>query len=480
MPAIAQTASQQDELRAIDELDDLRAEERELNGLRGVLDPDQDPSSQSDERSRPGADGQPEAGAPEEGENTTASGLDERFAQEVIARRQQPRQQNRVDETDEQDPYAALGVRMGSFLLFPELTSESLYDDNIFLTSTGQESDRALVLTPSLRIQSDWNRHSLAGTLSGVRSFHERFTSENDETFQAGVIGQFDILSTTNLVAAAGYSEEFEDRSSTDFPEDSSDRAKTRRRQFSLEGNRTFNRVTLTLRGNLSEEDFEDGTTETGAIVNNDDRDFTEQRLTGRAAYEFQPGVSAFIETSVNEREFAQTFDDDGTQNGSSGYDVQGGLSFRLTDTLTGEASAGYAIQKADDASLEDVDGLIFNAGLEWRATALTQLRLDASSEVAETTEAGSAGTIVREVEVSVEHRPRRHILLGASLGYEVETFAGSDDEDQDWVIGLTGEYNFTRSVALMIGYEHQESFSNDPGDDYAVDQVRLGLRLRR
>ena len=76
-----------------------------------------------------------------------------------------------------------------------------------------------------------------------------------------------------------------------------------------------FNRQ---LRGELSEEDFDDGTLIDGSSINNDDRDFTERRLTGRAGYEFQPGVTAFVEASTNERDFAERIDDDGTLNGSS------------------------------------------------------------------------------------------------------------------------------------------------------------------
>ena len=310
-------------------------------------------------------------------------------------------------EGPEEDPYAALGVRLGSFLFFPELSVESVYDDNLFLSPSAREGDWALVLTPSLRVQSAWSRHSLTGTLNGVRSYHDRFSSENDETFSAGVAGRLDIRRNTNLVAEANYSQSLEDRSSSDFPSGTAGRAETRNQDVSLEGNHSFNRVTLTLRGNLFEEDFDDGTSEDGSVINNDDRDFTERRVTARVSYEFQPGVAGFLEASVNERNFAESVDDDGTRNGSSGRDMQGGLSFQLTGKLTGEISAGYALQTPDDATLSDIDGLIFNAGLEWQATGLTTLRLDASSQVDETTQAGSAGSIVRGAAVSLEHRPQ-------------------------------------------------------------------------
>lgn len=383
-------------------------------------------------------------------------------------------------EEEEEDPFAPLGIRVGSFLFYPELIAETVYSDNIFLESANPESDWALEFTPSLIVRSDWNRHSLTGAVSGVRSYHERFETENEETFSAALSGQIDIRRDTNLIVQASYSQNLGDRSDTDFPSDSSERSLERYQDISIEGNHTFNRVQLTLRGEILEEDFDDGTRSDGSIINNDDRDFTERRLTGRAGYEFQPGVVAFAQTSINERNFAEAFDDDGTRSGSSGYDIQGGLSFLLTQTLTGEVSAGYASQTADDPALDDVEGLIFNAGLEWLVSGLTTVRLDASSTVAETTITGSAGSIVRSAGLLLEHRPRRNIVMGASVIFEREEFSGSGGEDDEWQLGVSGEYIFTRSVALIFAYDHLISTSSSPGGDYSEDEVRVGVRVRR
>ncbi|MFQ5626013.1 MAG: outer membrane beta-barrel protein, partial [Methyloligellaceae bacterium] len=114
------------------------------------------------------------------------------------------------------------------------------------------------------------------------------------------------------------------------------------------------------------------------------------------------------------------------------------------------------------------------------QATGLTTVRFDAASEVAETTLVGSAGSIVRSAALSLEHRPRRHIILGASLEYEEEKFSGSGGVDEDLEFGLTGEYLFTPSAALIAAYSYQDSTSSTPGSDYSVNQFRLGVRVRR
>lgn len=490
--ALGQWADPFEDRRARDDVED---DDREaaLGGLRGRLDPEQGRVPGRQSRTRAGQDAgdrNPAAGVifgeppdpfrePPDPLRDPLTAPDLDWVQPE-RRAADPNDARQGAEGAEDDPYAALGVRMGSFLLFPELSAESLYDDNLFLSSTNPKGDWALVLTPSLRVQSDWSRHSLTGTVSGVRSYYDRFSTENEKTFSAGFTGRLDIRRSTNLVAAANYSQFLESRSDTDFPSGVTERPMERTRDASLEGNHTFNRVTLTLRGEISQEDYEDGTLIDGSTVNNDDRDFTERRLVGRVAYEFQPGVATFFEGSRNVRDFPQTIDDDGTRNGSSGYDLQGGLSFQLSGKLTGEISAGYTFQTPDDATLSDIDGLILNAALEWQATGLTTVRLNASSDVNETMQAGSAGSIIRSASVSLEHLPRRHITLGASLGYSREEFSGSGNVDEDLELALTGEYNFTRGAALTAAYSHLDSTSSTPNSDYSVNQFRLGVRVRR
>lgn len=385
-----------------------------------------------------------------------------------------------VLETVEEDPYAPVGVRLGGFLLFPELSAESIYNDNVFLSSIRPEGDWALALTPALRVQSDWSRHSLEANIGGLYSFHERFKTEDDETFTSNVTGRLDLRRNTNIVGSAGFSRALEDRGSSDFPTDSVERPLVRSNNWSLEGNHTFNRMTLTLRGDVATENYDNSIAADGSLIDNSGRDYTERRLTTRMAYEFQPGIEAFVEGSLNDRDFVEEVDSGGQLNGSSGHDVQAGLAFKLTGKLTGEASAGYALQTPDDPTLKDIDGLIFNAALEYKPIALTTLRFDAASEVAETVETGSAGSIERSVEFSIEHRPRRNIIVGASIGYENEKFSGTDETDEDWTFGLTGEYLFTPSVGLVVSYDHDRSMSSSPGDDYTTNEVRMGMRFRR
>ena len=390
-----------------------------------------------------------------------------------------------VEEIDGNDPaapgpYDPLGVRMGSFLLFPEVSIEGLTSDNALLSTTDSRSDHAVVVTPQITARSTWSRHLLEGTVRGIRSYYSEFPVLDDDEFAANLRGRLDISRKTSVEITTDYVDTQEDVDATDAPTGAAERTQTRELSGTAELSHRFNRLTATLRGGIAEEDFDDVRLVSGAIANNDDRDVTERELAGRLSYELRPGVDAFVEGTGNVRDFASPFDDSGIRNGSSGYTVTGGISLELSGKLNGEIGAGFARQTPDEQSLEDISGLILNAALEWQASALTTVRFDAETEVAETTQVDSAGSLIRTAVVSVEHAFRQNMIAGMALGYELEEFSGSGVEDEEYTVGLSGEYRLNRAVALIANYQFTKSTSSEPNEDYVENEFRLGMRLRR
>ena len=72
----------------------------------------------------------------------------------------------RKAHSEPDDPYAALGVQAGSFLLFPAVELIGGYDTN---PSRGANAKGAALYTvaPEVRAQSNWSRHELKGELRG-------------------------------------------------------------------------------------------------------------------------------------------------------------------------------------------------------------------------------------------------------------------------------------------------------------------------
>ena len=75
--------------------------------------------------------------------------------------------------------YDPLGIRAGSFLIYPSLTVSGQYDSNAFTTKDNEESDVALITSPQIEINSNWNRHALNFAV-GATGAAKREYSEND------------------------------------------------------------------------------------------------------------------------------------------------------------------------------------------------------------------------------------------------------------------------------------------------------------
>src|SRR5262245_16215945 len=65
--------------------------------------------------------------------------------------------------------YDPNGLRLGGFLLYPELSVQSVYDSNVFADENHTHDDVIFTATPAFRLQSDWNVHMLGaeGFVSG-------------------------------------------------------------------------------------------------------------------------------------------------------------------------------------------------------------------------------------------------------------------------------------------------------------------------
>jgi len=79
--------------------------------------------------------------------------------------------------------YDQLGIRLGSFLVFPTGQLAESYDTNVFATTTNTKSDFYTTLNPSIALRSDWNVHALDLEASSQTKRYASLVSENVTNF---------------------------------------------------------------------------------------------------------------------------------------------------------------------------------------------------------------------------------------------------------------------------------------------------------
>lgn len=375
------------------------------------------------------------------------------------------------------EPYDPIGVKVGSFVLFPEVEFGGAANSNVFRAPNARV-DSTFDVRPSARLVSNWKRHALEFSARGTASFYNEFSTENEKAYTLETRGRIDLSKRTNLQASVSRDVSQESRSVLEA-RNVGTRADVVTDTATLALNHRFNRLALQLRGSVTDRAYGDSTS-AGATIANDTRDYTTYEQAVRASWEFKPTLAAFTEVAINQRDY-KGLDAGGLDRSSTGERFRAGLSFGNTgEFLRGEVGAGWGAQHPANSSLPDVSGVIVDANLTYRANALTSVAFAARSDFGETTTAGVGGVRSQFVGVEVRHAFRRDLIGTAGLGYTVSNYAGSTLSEDELRATLGLEYFLNRETVLFSRYVHTAFTSNAANASYDADEVRVGVRIRR
>jgi hypothetical protein len=374
--------------------------------------------------------------------------------------------------------YDALGIRAGSFILYPSLETTIGYSTNASGSAGGAESGFGSV-APELRVQSDWARHEATLTMRGS---YEDFTEDSiDERPTASLDGtaRLDLAEGWTANLAAGYDFTTQSLSDPNFPAGVDEPPGVHSLTSSAELRGGMGRNVVELETSLDRTIYADGTSG-GLEVDQGDRTNTE--IGGRLRYGFavSPVLMPFIEGEAARRIYDRKVDNDGIERSAWIYGLRGGIAYRSDPVLSGEIAVGYARAEADDASLSAIEALTFDGSLVWSPTELTTVTFTGSTEVNSGTDPASSGSILYAAAVDVAYLWRENVTFDALANVSHERFEGTDQEDTTYQLGLGATWRLNRSVHLSGGYVHEWLDSSEAGRDYESDSVRLTLRLQR
>ncbi|ODA67476.1 hypothetical protein A7A08_01508 [Methyloligella halotolerans] len=383
----------------------------------------------------------------------------------------------------DEDPYAPLGTRIGSFILYSELVADITATDNVLATRNNPQSDWAPELQPDFRLDSNWSRHALSADLNGDWSWYQNYESQNTRNYQALIDGRLDVTRKTNLTLELEKSQVAEGRGQENLPDAGVFSSDLDEQHLTAGANHRFNRLGLALQGTVTDYDYsnivligENPDDPTNTL----DRDYVEKDIGLRGSYEFNPNMTGFVDTQLVKRDYKAQFSAGGNELGSEGYRLQAGLAFGLFGNITGEVGMGYGVQDPIDEDFELVDGFLLNADVLWQITPLTSLSLQARTNLDETTAIDAAGAFGRFYGATLSHELRENVILGGFITYDTADYIGTDLSDESWREGVTAEYIFNRNMALVASYEHTDYTSSDPAGDYTSNDVTVGMRLRK
>ena len=379
----------------------------------------------------------------------------------------------------EEDPFAPIGVRVGSWILRPSIEVMGGYDTNPARFPGGRSSG-VLVVRPDIEWRSDWRRHEGFAILRGTYTAYNRTPELDRPNLEIRGGGRIDVHNDARVDLEGRYLLSTENPGSPDLPAGLAKLPKV----TTIGGTTTlahrFNRLELALKGSVDRVTYEDSVLTDGTIINNDNRNYNQYATALRATYDLSPGMRPFAEIGGDHRKHDSDFDAFGFRRDSDGIIPRLGTTFEFANNLTGEASVGYLTRKYEDERLEDLRGLIVDASLIWRVSALTTVLLTARSRADETTVPGVSGILRRDAGIQVNHAFRRWLIGTAKLGYGLDTYEGDIREDNRYAASVALTYKATRSIHVKGELRQEWLRSNVPGVDYTATIALAGLRFQR
>ncbi len=371
--------------------------------------------------------------------------------------------------------YDPLGIRAGSYLIFPSVRVDGNYDSNVFAAPNNEEDDYAVIITPRINARSQFARHRLDFSAFAEVGRYNDFSSNDYEDFGASVTGGLDITRRQKLRLNLSAARKHETREEPDAVGADNDVTKYWNLVADLAYRVNFNRIFLQPLAGVRRFDYED----TGNI-NQDDRDRNVYRAGLRAGYTISPRFNVFGQGIYNIRRYDNTPNDAGEDRDSDGYTISLGTEIDITGILFGEVQLGYSKQQYDDKNLDDVQGFGGTGRLTWNVTPLTTVIGEVVGELRETTVTfkGEPASADRHAEVGIDvtHELRRNVLLNGNVRYLRDDFEGTDRVDDIFRVGAGVTYLINRNFSLDARYQFDTRSSDDNNQEFDRHRVFVGF----
>ncbi|MGO9685346.1 MAG: outer membrane beta-barrel protein [Beijerinckiaceae bacterium] len=382
------------------------------------------------------------------------------------------------------DPFAPLGIDVGSLRLFPFVETGMGYDTNPNRLSSQVQGSYYNQTEAGLKLQSDWSQNSLTADLRGGYSDYFQYHQADRPDAAATIIGRVDVSRDTQINSETRFNLTTQQPGSPLLAIPSSvfivNRPLITSYGETLGVTQNFNRLQVSLRGSFDRMTFGDATQSDGTTLLLSTEDYNAFGLQGRVGYELTPGVIPFVQVTGDIRRHDQYFDLYGFARNSDGLAAEIGTKFELTRLLTGEIGVGYSERSYVDPRLPKLAAPTLDGKLIYTATPLTTLTLKTATDFSETPDAYAAGAVSRSVSLEVAQALKRDLTVKVTGTYVNNNYVGEPITENLYSAILGAEYNLTRSIVVRGSFTHERLQSSLPGSDYTANVFLLGLRLQR
>lgn len=348
-----------------------------------------------------------------------------------------------------------LGIRLGSFLVHPQIQTGLGYDSNVM---GGRPAHGSWLVhdQPSILFSSDWSRNALGGYFSAddTRYLDQPAQSRTDGTLSVG--GSLDVGRDRVSVAVAHVAQH-EDRNSLDaLPSD-------RPIAFTLDDARlsytaSFGRWTLTPSTEISRWRY-DSTTIMGLPASQAYRDRGVIQGATTLRYELAPLRSLLLVGRITGANYPNSLAGQPSQH-STGYQLLTGFDYDDDAMWRYRVLVGGEVRQF--ASFPTRTAMIAEAEVAWMPTGLTTVRAQLGRTIEDAAQPGVSGYTYTNAKLTIDHEYMRNLVLSASFGVQQAAYLQGGSQS-GFSAGIGATWLLNRTVRLSASYDITSYGSGHP-----------------
>lgn len=384
-----------------------------------------------------------------------------------------------ISRAPEDDPFAAPGIQLGTFLLRPSLEQGLTATSNAD-GSAGGESAVLSETTLRLNATSDWSRHS--AEITGYTTWRKSLSGQHLDDVRGRIEGtlNLDLESDWRATARLGYEAAPESASSPIAIPGTASQPTSHQFDGSASIEKSLGKLRLGLTGEALRTVYEDAELSTGGTLSQKHRSSTLYTARLRTGYEISPALTPFVEIEGGRRIYDERVDPSGYRRSSDRLGARAGMQFDLGEKFGGELAAGWLRESFDDDRLAALSAATIDGTVRWSPQRGTDLHLRGSTTFEGATAAGESGSVLYALRLTGERQIRANLTANALLGFDWREYTGSDDRDLIYTAeaGLTWWMN--RYAGLTVRARHETLDGNGAGRDAKTNSIFLGITARR
>ena len=379
----------------------------------------------------------------------------------------------------EEDPYEAIGIRLGGLILRPSIETGVTVTDNVDL---GTDKESAVLSETTLRLNAVTDDPVDNATIEGFVTYRKSIAGTDYSEPEGGLdaAANLDLGRELRLNATISYAGAYEGAEAPYSPGVTFTESPFKHSLGATIGLEKYEGpLRYAIAGEVEREIYTNAEATTGT-VSQEDRNASLFNLKLRGGYAMSQVLVPFAELEIGRRIYDNRTNSGGYEPSANEYALRGGVEFDVSEKLTGEIAVGYVVQRPDDDRLATVEGVSIEGQVAWSPVRGTDVTLALSTDVEGSSTTGASGSLLRGARLTIARQVRDNLELSADVSAERRDYVATGDHDTILSAELGASYWLNRSAAIVGRIGHERQTSTLPDRDYQANTAFLGVRLQR